>query len=123
MASVLVIDDDRAMRQTLAKMLAAGGHTVSEAENGAEALRLLATSRPGIVVTDVFMPEKDGVETIREIRAHNQELKILAISGGGRSGRFDFLSIAKSFGANAVLQKPFRAQSLLDAVAALTADA
>jgi two-component system, chemotaxis family, chemotaxis protein CheY len=122
MAAILVIDDDRAMRQTLVRMLVAGGHSVSEAANGTDALRLLPTCAATIVITDVFMPEKDGIETVREIRSLNRDLKILAISGGGRAGRFDFLSVAKSFGANAALQKPFRAQALLDAVAALIAD-
>jgi CheY-like chemotaxis protein len=121
MASVLVIDDDQALRQVLGKILTAGGHSVVEVENGREALLRLDSCDPAIVITDVFMPEKDGIETVREIRARNSDIKILAISGGGRAGRFDFLDVAKSFGANGVLEKPFRSKVLLDAVEDLLA--
>jgi DNA-binding response OmpR family regulator len=74
-----------------------------------------------LVITDVFMPDKDGIETIREIRAQSPTTRILAMSGGGRAGATEFLGLAKSLGADMILQKPFRVHSLLDTVRQLLA--
>ena len=121
MALILVIEDDQAMRKVIVSALKTAGHTVTEAENGQAGLSLLSVYQPDVVVTDVLMPEKDGIETIRDIRAGKHNVKILAISGGGRLANAAFLNTAKEFGADLVLQKPFLVRGLVDAVARLIA--
>jgi DNA-binding response OmpR family regulator len=116
MAVILLIDDERGMRQIIVKTLERAGHSVLQAENGETGLALFMSHKPQLVITDVFMPDKDGIETIREIKAQAPGTRILAVSGGGRAGRTEFLDVAKSFGADMALQKPFRIQSLLETV-------
>lgn len=119
MAHILVIDDEQGMREAVQKILTRAGHQVSLASNGREGLARVAASPPDIVVTDVFMPEKDGIETTITLRKTYPKVKIIAISGGGRTSNFDFLEIAKKMGAHAVLQKPVRMAELLDQVTRL----
>ena len=114
MAVILLIDDDDRLRRTLGRMLATAGHEVVEAENGRAALEVLPACCPAIVITDVFMPEKDGIETAKAIRTRYPDIKILAITGGGREERF--YSLIKTFAAAGVLQKPFERETLLEAV-------
>jgi CheY-like chemotaxis protein len=112
MAKILVIDDDGGMRRTASRMLRRGGHKVVEAEDGAEGLRVFRTERPDIVVSDIVMPKKEGIETIRELRREDPALLILAISGD-LTGSAAYLHFAKMLGANGTLAKPFRAADLL----------
>ena len=121
MAKILLIDDERAMRQIIFKTLEGAGHAVRQAENGKAGLALFNSHTFELVITDVFMPDKDGIETIREIRAQAPATRILAVSGGGRVGATEFLGLAKTFGADMILQKPFRMHSLLDTVEQLLA--
>jgi len=114
MNSILLIDDDDALRRTMGRMLTGAGYAVVEATNGSAALSLIEIAKPAVVITDVFMPEKNGIDTTKEIRAHCPEIKILAITGSGRAGRF--YDLVKEMGANGVLEKPFTKQALLDAV-------
>lgn len=114
MAVILLIDDDAPLRRTLSRMLATAGHQVIEAENGRTALTILPACPPAAVITDVFMPEKDGIETAKEIRMRFPDIKILAMTGGGRDERF--YSLIRTLAATAVLQKPFDKETLLDAV-------
>jgi CheY-like chemotaxis protein len=123
MAHILVIDDEPAMREAIQKMLVRAGHQVTLASNGKEGLAFAAASPPDLVVTDVFMPEKDGIETTIALRKGFPNVKIIAVSGGGRTSNFDFLEIAKSLGAHAVLQKPVRMADLLGHVTALLGSA
>ena len=118
MALVLVIDDDALMRATIRRMLTF--HTVIEASDGREGLAAFQSRAPDVVITDILMPEKEGIETIIELRRVNRHVKIIAISGGGSSGTLDFLSSAKKLGADLVMQKPFRAVELLAAVNSLS---
>lgn len=119
MAHILVIDDEQGMREAMQKILTRAGHQVSLASNGREGLAHVTISPPDLVVTDVFMPEKDGIETTIALRKSYPQMKIIAISGGGRSSNFDFLEIAKKMGADAVLQKPLRMADLLEQVTRL----
>ncbi len=121
MAKILLIDDERAMRQIIFKTLEGAGHAVRQAENGKAGLALFNSHTFELVITDVFMPDKDGIETIREIKAQAPATRILAVSGGGRAGATEFLGLAKLFGADMILQKPFRIHSLLDTVEQLLA--
>ena len=111
---LLVIDDDPSVRKFIATTLKKENYAVSEAENGAEGLKKLQQEKDiSIIITDLIMPEKEGIETIMEIRRINPEMKILAISGGGKAGPENFLLLADAVGANATLKKPFGGQELL----------
>lgn len=119
MAKILLIDDDDDVRRTLVRMLQMAGHEVHEATDGDSGLALFEELKPDLVITDILMPEKEGIETIMILKREHPDVKILAISGGGRSGAMDFLEMARSLGADQVLQKPFRRADLLDLVAKL----
>jgi DNA-binding response OmpR family regulator len=119
---VLVIDDDLAVRGMLRKMLMSEGFTVLEAANGIEGMRQLNENRDiEIVVTDLIMPDKEGIETIKEIRQTAPEIRIIAISGGGKWSAEDYLRIAERLGADATLCKPFLKKELLDTISGLKA--
>lgn len=116
MARILVIDDEELVRMTLRQMLEAGGHDVLEAENGRQGVALEAEHSVDLVVTDIIMPDQEGIETIVQLRRKNPALKIVAISGGGRMKNMDFLKIAANVGADATLTKPFSTQELTEVV-------
>ena len=92
--SVLVVDDDPQIRRMVVKALATQNHTIREAENGIEGLNLLRKQGADLVISDIFMPKKEGIETILEIRRITPDTKIIAISGGGFSGRGGYLAQA-----------------------------
>jgi len=119
-AKILIIDDDPSMRRTVSRILARAGHEVIEAPDGLEGVELFRRNHPDIVVTDIVMPKKEGIETILELRRENPLTLILAISGGatllGGSAPLDYLDLAKGLGADAVLAKPFRAPDLLQEI-------
>lgn len=119
MAQLLLIDDDALVRSTLRQILERAGHTVLEASNGGEGLTRLAEQAIDLMITDIIMPEKEGVETIVEARKRHPTLPIIAISGGGRTKNMDFLEVARQVGATETLAKPFRPQILVELVAKL----
>lgn len=110
---ILVIDDDTAVRTYLRQFLIGAGYTVLEAENGKLGCRLARENQFDLVVTDVIMPEKDGIETIRQLRSESKDLKIIAISGAVEG---PFLRTAQLLGADACLQKPVIGEHLLDQI-------
>ena len=112
MAKILIIDDDVGMRRTASRILRRGGHKVVEAGDGVEGLCIFRTELPDIVVSDIVMPKKEGIETILELRRENPALLILAISGN-LTGSTNYLRFAEKLGANGTLAKPFRAADLL----------
>ncbi len=112
---VLVVEDEKLVRKTLSKMLRAGGHDVTEVEDGQRALSYLERHPADIVVTDIIMPV-DGLELIAKLRRRFPNVKIIAISGGTRSSGAGALNAAKASGANRILAKPFRQKELLDLV-------
>jgi DNA-binding response OmpR family regulator len=116
---VLVIDDDPAMRGTIRKILGRDGHEVREAKDGREGLALFNAEPADVVVTDLLMPNKEGIETIVELREHAPDVRILAISGGGSILAESALADAEALGADASLPKPFSVDQLREAVAAL----
>ncbi|MHA1153245.1 MAG: response regulator [Alphaproteobacteria bacterium] len=116
MARILVIDDEDELRSMLRQMLEYAGHEVSEAVNGAEGIEIYQRDTPDLIITDIIMPEKEGVETIIALLRADPALPIIAISGGGRLDATDFLSMAKKLGARHSLTKPFRRDQLLEAV-------
>ncbi|MEX2615950.1 MAG: response regulator [Alphaproteobacteria bacterium] len=113
---VLVIDDDAMVRDTISDILIEADYDVILAPNGEAGLYMFDERNPGLVITDMIMPEKEGVETIVELRRKNPNIPIIAISGGGRSGHLDFLKIAKIYGATTVLSKPLDMDDLAGAV-------
>jgi DNA-binding response OmpR family regulator len=104
---ILIIDDDLAVRDTLIAILEDRGYEVLTAVNGQEGLAVFRSQRPDLLVTDIVMPVKEGLQTIREIREERPDMKIIAISGGSRTERHDFLEIARELGAWDVVVKPF----------------
>jgi len=121
MALILVIDDEEGMRALLRGLLEKEGHKVLEAPDGMAGIRLYQENRPDLVITDIFMPEKEGTQTILELRKNNPNVKIIAISGGELAARIDVLGTAKIFGALRVLTKPFRLEDMRQAVKELLA--
>lgn len=116
MARILVVDDEELARFTLREILEGAGHEVVEATNGNEALANQKAHPFDLIITDIIMPEKEGVETIIELKRDYPNLKIIAISGGGRTRNLDFLNLAEEFGADKILPKPFSEQELLERV-------
>lgn len=106
MQKILVIDDNVVVRNTIVQLLEGEGYQVVSAEDGRRGLNVFRTERPDLVITDIIMPEKEGIETIRDIREASPNAKIIAISGGGRIGNTDFLRIARQLGASDVISKP-----------------
>lgn len=116
MAVILVIDDEPMMRRMLRVMLERAGHTVLEAKDGNKGLAQLARGAPDLVLTDILMPDREGVETIGEIRRLAPDLPVIAMSGGGSIGGDLILTIAEKVGATRTLAKPIRQDDLLAAV-------
>lgn len=122
MARILLIDDDSLMQGMLARTLEKMGHVVVTASDGKEGLRVYAPADFDLVLTDLVMPEQEGLETIRKLRAVNPAVKIIAMSGGGRGSAKDYLQVAQFMGARQVLAKPFSPAALEEALAVLLAD-
>jgi len=119
MPHILLIDDDPLFRSMLCATLEQMGHTVSEAANGSEGLAAYARASADLVLTDLVMPEKEGVETIRELCQKWPGVRIIAMSGGGRASAEDYLKIAKFMGAAQLLAKPFSKDELAAAIGAV----
>src|SRR5262245_41781722 len=108
MQKILIIDDEQDTRLVLRETLEDAGFWVQEATNGAEALRLCRITPMDLIITDLFMPEKDGLEFLMELRRRNRILPVIAMSGGGRIfSKDEALLVAEDLGATAVLNKPF----------------
>jgi DNA-binding response OmpR family regulator len=119
---LLVIDDDNLVRAALTDMLQTAGFEVVTASNGRLGLELLNTTPVDAIITDILMPEQEGLETIREARQRFPDIRILAISGGGAGGgETQLLRFAESFGADQTLPKPFTGSQLVAALRALLA--
>ena len=116
--NILVVDDDAALRDTIAHFLDTCGHEVLQAQNGNEAMSMLESADADVVVMDILMPEKEGISTIVDIRKRASDIKIIAISGGGKFNRFDLLKAAEELGADYALAKPFEFEDLEKAIAA-----
>ncbi len=119
MARILVIDDDALVLATLNDILDGAGHEVLTARDGVEGLATFERHACDLVVTDIIMPEKEGIEIIIELRRRRPSLPIIAISGGGRLARNEVLAMAKKLGANEILAKPVPSAVLCAAVARL----
>jgi CheY-like chemotaxis protein len=117
MSKILIIDDDVMTRDMLRETLQQKGYETAEAKNGKEGIRMLRQDGPfALVILDIFMPEKDGLETIMDIRKNIPGLKVIAISGGGDMGLTQYLSVAGDLGANRLVPKPFKPKEIVAAV-------
>jgi CheY-like chemotaxis protein len=116
MAKILVVDDEAIVRFTLKKVLQSAGHEVVEASTGLEGVASYKQSPCDLVITDLIMPDQDGVSTIKELKRDFPNVRIIASSGGGRTGNLDYLKLADLYGADATLSKPFSAADLLKTV-------
>jgi DNA-binding response OmpR family regulator len=119
MAKILVFDDEPSILLMIKKMLEKEGHEVDLALNGRDGMELFEKIKPDLVITDIIMPYKEGLETILELRKKYPELLIIAISGGGRIGPDGYLPSAKLLGANMVFQKPLVQKEFILAVSVL----
>jgi DNA-binding response OmpR family regulator len=121
MIRILVVDDDFQMREMLGVILERKGYDVKTASDGKSALQLQSKKPFDIVITDIIVPEKDGIETISELRRGYPRVKIIAISGGGRNKSEGYMELARQIGADRVLVKPFGSWEILGAVRELAA--
>lgn len=110
---ILVVDDEPMIREGLKVALEIEGHRTLTASDGNEALKIVNEEKPDLIITDIIMPETDGIELICTVKENNPGIKILAISGGGRISANDHLKIAKQLGATGVLTKPFSTEELI----------
>jgi len=121
MARILIIDDEELVRFALREILENAGHNVQEAVNGRLGLEIFENHPADIVVTDIIMPQMEGIETITRLRRIAPACKIIAVSGGGRVGASNYLKLAQHMGADLVLPKPFKQDQILTAVHTLLA--
>ena len=119
MANILVIDDESEVRYAIRAVLEDQGHQVSEAETGTAGLEAIDDDRFDLVICDIIMPDKEGIETIVEIKQRLPDQKIVAISGGGRIKKEDYLAVASAVGATYTISKPFDAETLTEMVNAI----
>ena len=119
MQKILIIDDEPHILLMLKKMLERVGYEIEIATNGVEGIRLFKESGSDLVITDIIMPEKEGLETIREMRRIKSDLKIIAMSGGGKVSADNYLQIARIFGAAESIAKPFTQKEMVSAVQSL----
>jgi CheY-like chemotaxis protein len=117
---ILVVDDDGEMRDAVARILREAGYEVELAPDGDAAIEAQRARPADVVITDVFMPTRDGLETIQYLRNEYPSVGIIAMTGGSPTGRIDeYLRVAKVAGADVTLRKPFAAQTLLESLSAL----
>lgn len=113
-ARILLIEDDDQLRGLLIKVLSRSGYAVREACNGREGSEILEREKFDAIVTDIVMPEQEGLETISQLRAQGLKIKVIAMTGGGRFSPDNYLALARQLGADATLAKPFSGKQLIE---------
>ncbi len=113
MTRILVVDDDSQIREMLRQMLQNEGYDVVDAADGKEALKRQQEDPADLIITDLIMPEKEGIETIRDLKKEFPDIRIIAMSGGGVVGPEAYLKIARSLGAKKTFVKPIERKKLL----------
>ena len=116
MSAILVVDDDPQVLDVVGEMLRLEGHDVATAIDGREAVAKFSDAKFDLVITDLIMPEKEGLETIAELKSMRGDVPVIAMSGGGRIGPTDYLETARFIGATATLAKPFARSELVSLV-------
>jgi DNA-binding response OmpR family regulator len=120
MPRIVVIDDEENIRFFVNEALTTAGYDVACASDGNKGLEIIEKFKPDIVITDILMPNKEGIETIPEIKSNYPGVKIIAMSGGGRIKGENYLKLAERLGTDATILKPFKIHNLLDIVARLS---
>jgi YesN/AraC family two-component response regulator len=123
MSYIILVDDDESVRVIMRMALVRMGHVVREAENGREAMKLCGEQVPDLMMTDIIMPEQEGIETIGAVRKKYPAVRVIAMSGGGRVSAIDYLQTALTMGADAILAKPFSSDELEAMVARVLGNA
>jgi CheY-like chemotaxis protein len=116
MKRILFIDDNESFRSSFSRILERQGFAVSQAGDGLEGLQRFRAETPDLVVCDLIMPEMEGMETIQQLIRLKPDIKIIAISGGGRVNPLDYLKIAQMMGAVEKLAKPFSSDELISVI-------
>ena len=116
MAGILIVEDDKDLREMLKISLTRKRFTVIEAENGKEAIVHFKPLVTDLVITDLIMPEEDGLKVIMKLKEVKPELKVIAISGGGKAGPGNYLNLAKALGADIIVSKPFSVSDLVEKI-------
>jgi len=116
MPAILLVEDDRDLREMLKTSLSRRGFTVLEAVNGKDAIIRFKPAITDMVVTDLIMPDEDGLKVIMQFREKKPAIKIIAISGGGKAGPGSYLNLAKALGADAIFSKPFSLNDLISKI-------
>jgi len=119
---ILVIEDDLAVRELMLQTLTKAGYQVFAAEDGVEGVNLFREKNPDLVITDIVMPQKEGLQTIIELRQQAPDVKVIAMSGGGRNDNGDYLKLARKFGARKTVTKPFLRDEMLAVVREVLAE-
>ncbi len=119
---ILIIEDDAEIRDLLSILLKRAGHLVDVAGDGIAGIHAFRTNPADLIITDLVMPGKEGLETIVDLKREFPDLKIIAISGGGVDGQNNYLNAARLCGASLTFRKPFSNQELVDAVNRLLLD-
>jgi DNA-binding response OmpR family regulator len=119
MPRILVIDDEQLLRSTIVTILTRAGFSVEEASDGQAGIAMFHKNPPDVVLTDIFMPNKDGIEIIKELKHSSPRTKIIAMTGGGNLRMIEIASAAEVLGADHVIHKPFESESLLAAINAV----
>ena len=113
---ILVVDDDDMMRAFVKELLQIHDFKITEASNGKAGLKAFREDTPSLVITDIIMPEMEGISFIRELRAHNSDIPIIAMTGNVHGRMEEFLEISSLLGADEILRKPIKSQQFLDAI-------
>jgi DNA-binding NtrC family response regulator len=113
---IMVVDDDAGIRRSLHTLLSRAGHEVLQAADGLEAIRLWRTGGADLVITDLHMPNKDGIQTILELLTHTPGVPIIAMSGGGQTKRLDLLGNVTLLGSVLTIEKPFTLSEMMSVV-------
>jgi len=116
MARILIIEDDVAARELLRDILETEGHEVAEADNGEDGVGRYRAGTTDLVITDILMPKKGGLNVIRDIRDKDPSARVIAMSGGGKDGKLNFLGTARTFDGVLTLSKPFKHTDLIAVV-------
>ncbi len=116
MQKIIIIEDDYAIRESLSEILSMKGYEVLAAESGLDLQNRLQDFKPDLLITDIIMPDKDGIEVIIEMKKTHNDIRLIAISGGGRIDSESYLNTAKYLGADATLKKPFTHDQLIQVI-------